>query len=353
MAENQEIPNQKYGIMLPCSPNDFGKFISSLLGKPQTIEKSIRGIFYIGKDEIINSYHLVNQRIRQQNEAVLTQFTVKIFYSDDSSVLLNSLEDFEHYSEVRPLESVGVTLSWTYVIKFLQKATPEKQQIDLTFRAGNASGELIFEDGIFISRGRRWSSPGGVFLRISHTERTWGLDIESLLTGHVKTLIVDPDKTKNFISKHSGFIGFLAAAIFFVGALGGSYVATNKFISSYTASVMSLGKNLSHNETLLGAKVDFLLNVITQGAWPRFILSVVGFVVLSLVIAIFLGIWVGTSADNYPRSFVLLTKAAEDNKKKFLDRVKRDWLMFVLSIITSIITGIVGNILFAKYFGKL
>lgn len=80
--DDPKSKNQQYGIMLPCSPNDFGKFISSLLGKSQTIEKTIIGSYCIGKDEVISTFQLVNQRIRQQNEAVLTQFTVKIFYDD-------------------------------------------------------------------------------------------------------------------------------------------------------------------------------------------------------------------------------------------------------------------------------
>jgi len=350
--DKPQSPEEKYGIMLPCAPDDFGRFISSLLGKPQTIEKSIRGVFCVSKDEISSTFHLVDQRIWQQNGGVLTQFTVKIFYDDDSSVFLNSIEDFHHYSEVRPLNSIGVTLSWTYLIKFMQKTVPEKQQIDLSFRA-DANGDVIFEDGLYMSRGRRWFGPTGVFLRISHTERTWGLDIESLLTGHVKTLLVSPDSKKNFISKHSTKIGFAVAALFFISALVGSYVATNRFITSYTATVKDIGKDLPSSTSVISAKIDFLVNVITQGAWPRFILSVVGFVVIALVLSIFLGIWAGESAEQEPESFVLLSKAAEDKRRKVLQKQKRDWIMFILSIITSIATGVLGNILFAKYFGKL
>ena len=97
-----------YAVLLPCTPDEFREFLSGLLGKPQTIEKSIYGVFEVPHDAVANTFHLVDQRIDQQNEATLIQFTVWIEYDDNSSVLLNSLQDFLTYSEVRPIASVGV-----------------------------------------------------------------------------------------------------------------------------------------------------------------------------------------------------------------------------------------------------
>jgi hypothetical protein len=86
-----------YAVLLPCTPDEFGDFVSGLLGKPQTIEKSIFGEFEVTRDAVANTFHLVNQRIDQQNEAPLIQFTARIEYDDNSSVLLNSLQDFGNY----------------------------------------------------------------------------------------------------------------------------------------------------------------------------------------------------------------------------------------------------------------
>lgn len=353
MRKSQENPQEQFGVMLPCEPKDFGKFISSLLGKPQTLEKLFKGVFSISKKELFDIHHLLDQRIHQQNEATLTQVTAKIFFNDDSSVLLNSLEDFEHYNEVRPLRSVGVTFSWSYLIKFHRKETIEKQQIDLTFRSGSAGREILFEDGLYMTRGHSWTGPGGVFLRISHTERTWGLDIESLLSGYIKNIISEPETKKDFVSKHSGKIGFAVTSIFFIGAIIGAFWATHSFIDSYTATVNSLGKGITSQSLVLEQKVDFLLDIITKGAWPRYILSVVGFIVISLIVSIFFGIWVTSKATRKSRSFVLLSKAAETYKKEIEKELRRDWLMFGLSICASVLTGIVSNILFNYYFGKL
>jgi hypothetical protein len=81
-------------MLLPCAPDQFGDFVAGLLGKPQTIERSIKGPFVVTKDDIENLHHLIEQRVSSQNERTLIQFTCRIVYDDDSSVLLNSFPDF-------------------------------------------------------------------------------------------------------------------------------------------------------------------------------------------------------------------------------------------------------------------
>src|SRR5690349_5916699 len=84
----------KFSVILPCSQDEFGAFVSSLLGKPQTIEKVLEVTFEINRDHIETVFHLVSQRIAQQNTATLIQSSTKIVYEDSSSVVLNSFQDF-------------------------------------------------------------------------------------------------------------------------------------------------------------------------------------------------------------------------------------------------------------------
>lgn len=102
-------------VILPVSEEDFAKFIAGLLGKPRTIEDFFEGPFDLSKEDIENCFHLVNQRVTQQNKATLIQFSVRVAYDDDTSVLLNNLDDFSSYREVRPLVSVSANLSWNYL----------------------------------------------------------------------------------------------------------------------------------------------------------------------------------------------------------------------------------------------
>jgi hypothetical protein len=75
-------------VVLPCEPDQFRDFIAGLLGRPQTIERALGGSLEVGRSEIESLYHLVEQRVSSQNEATLIQFTVRIVYDDNSSVLL-------------------------------------------------------------------------------------------------------------------------------------------------------------------------------------------------------------------------------------------------------------------------
>jgi hypothetical protein len=120
-------------VVLPCPPDQFRDFIAGLLGRAQTIESVVEGPFEVNKQSIENLFHLIEQRIGSQNEATLVQFTSRVVYNDSSSVLLNSLQSFLSYNEVKPLISVGLHLSWTYLIKFQNKPFPEKQVIVISF----------------------------------------------------------------------------------------------------------------------------------------------------------------------------------------------------------------------------
>jgi hypothetical protein len=302
---SQDVPEQnrgsalsadhsEYAVLLPCTPDEFGDFVSGLLGKPQTIEKSIRGVFEFTHDAVANTFHLVKQRIDSQNEATLIQFTIRIEYDDNSSVLLNSLQDFLTYSEVRQIASVGVALSWVYLVKFKNSNVPEKQEIYLSFRTGDDDevGNIFAEDdGVFIIQSSRRRSLSGVFLRIRHTDRTWGTDLESLLTGHVKTLMKTPQPTEKFIYGHSGEIGFTCFDLVLIGAIVGVLWTFSSFVDSYQGKLKALSDTTSHQaDQLIISKIDFLLEVISSGAWPRLEFAAIGFLAISLVIAIFLDV---------------------------------------------------------------
>ncbi|MCJ7482116.1 MAG: hypothetical protein MUO31_04040, partial [Thermodesulfovibrionales bacterium] len=183
--DRKEDEASRYQIILPCNQKDFGEFVSGLLGKPQTIERSFWGTYELTEDDIQNTYHLVEQRVHQQNDAVLIQFSLKVIYNDNSSVLHNSLQDFLLYREVRPLVPISIHLSWIYLIKFRDKSISEKQVIEMTF------GMPKDEPPIYLSypstRYHRYERL--INIRISHTGRTWATDIESLLSGHVETLL--------------------------------------------------------------------------------------------------------------------------------------------------------------------
>jgi hypothetical protein len=178
----------------------------------------------------------------------------------------------------------------------------------LSFRTGNEEVSIIVEDDVFIHRIKRRGSTG-VFLSIRHTDRTWGTDLESLLTGHVNTLMKTPQPTEKFICEHSAQIGVTCCALVFLGAIVGVLWTFSSFVDSYQGKLKALSDAATHQaDQLIISKIDFLLEVISSGAWPRLEFAAFGFLAVSFVIAISLGVWVGGKAENRPRSFILLSK---------------------------------------------
>lgn len=334
-----------YGVYLPCKASEFSEFIAGLLGKPQTLERSVRGAFIVRRDDIVNLCNLVDQRVHQQNEASLVQCTVRVVYHDSSSVLHNSLPAFVTYSEVAPVISVCVNVSWVYLVRFRNRSVPERQVIDVSIFTNDEErpGEIYVSLADVRGYERRMTT------RIQHTERTWGVDLDSLLAGALSQLVIRPTRPARWIILHRGWIGF-GVALFLIGGAAVTVLnSSNSLLASYLEKVKALDAS-SSSATVLASKMDFLVQVVSVGAWPRFVFAAVTFLMITVAVALALGEWVSNKARIPPRSFLLLSRAAEEDKQAWDQRIKRDWLLFGLSLLASIGTGVLSSWLFAQYF---
>lgn len=333
-------------VALPCSTEDFGKFVGSLLGKPQTISGSERGAFEIRREDIISSYHLVCQRVLQQNDAQLIQFTVRLVFDDNSSVLLNSLDDFNSYAEVRPVVVTQAHLSWSFIVQFRDKGHPEKQEIDLGFITVAPGAIALGEsESAALIPVARLMAGGHIAFRIRHTARSWGADIESLLRGHAKHLILPQAPVREFIQKHSGKIGALIAAAFFIGSIAACFITADHIATTQ----LQLLTDLLETPNATDLKLNKLLNLAAEGFWGKYFFSVFVFVIFSFIASVALGIWAEYAADTRRPSYILLTKKSEQHKVEKDKKYQGQWRSFIGSILTSIATGIIANILFTKY----
>lgn len=349
LVVDSNVENSSYGVILPCEPASFGDFISKLLGKPQTIQKNLHGNFKIDKNDIVTTHHLIHQRINQQNEATFIQFTAKMFFSDDSSVEINSIEDFIVYNEIKKVNCTLLNVSWTYLIRFKNKGTPEKQSINITF------GDFDHAEYYFQSSRSKYkfkASSNVISIVVQHTERTWGVDMESLLTSHLENFQDTTKKQPGFIHKHRDRIGLLTGAFFFSCSTAGAMYTLIRLASNYSQEVLNLANETS-GDTLLDKKIDFLLNITSTGVWPRFILGLVFFMIVILMFSIVLGAWVAVRAESRLQSWILITESSKQQYEKYLSLIDNRMKVFFGGIIVSIVCGIIGNILFSLYFSKL
>jgi len=339
---------QAYSVMLPCTPDHFRDFIGGLLGEPQVITKILPGEFEIKRENLLDLYHLVDQRVRQQNEATLVQFTVRIVFDDNSSTLINSVEDFEHYNEVRPISSVGAHLTWTFLVQFRDKQFPEKQIIEVSFVTSDVAKRImVFEGGLAVPHGVFQFSSDFVSLRISHTARSWGADIEALLTGHIKVVLKTKNRYKEFAREHNGSIGLAVFALLFLSSVGGAFYTMHSFMSFQQQKVSALMASPAAKAGAMNEKIDYLMDLIASGAWPRYFFYVLVFIVVSLIISAIFAIWAGIAADVKEPSYILLTRQAEKRKEELERKNKRAWLNFTASIVSALFVGIIKQVILA------
>lgn len=182
--------NEKYQLILPCEVKDFTEFISNLLGKPQEEKGKIEGDFHVEPKYISNIYHLINQRVTQQNDGSLINFTIAVLYDNGTSILHKNVNDFESYYPTSDTTPIEIVISFTYLIKFSNKSVPEKQEIEV----------IISTEDDRLHRNGAWISGGLIEYRINHTDRTWASDISNVIKNHAS----------NFVNKTSWFTKMMA-----------------------------------------------------------------------------------------------------------------------------------------------
>ena len=187
---------------------------------------------------------------------------------------------------------------------------------------------------------------GVIFLRIDHTARTWGVDMESLLANHVKGLLREEPKWKRLLHQHSAKVGILVALVFLLIVFVGVFFSTNNFVNVQMQAAQEVIQLKGTTLEDISRKLDFMVQRSASGDWSRFVFAAAIFIVISLIGSVFLGAWAGSAAENRPRSFVLLSRKAEDNKKIVLEKEKRRWFSFIASIVSSIGSGVISKLLF-------
>lgn len=348
-----ELSTQGY-VKLPFEPEDFRDFVIGLLGRPQSIEGIIDSPFEIENSDMKNVFELINQRIGQQNDSVLSLFRARIVYSNDTSVLINSLEELLSYNETKPLVSTSIHLTFQYLIQFQDKKVPEKQEINISFISSleqKESEEIkkIYDDFLPNSYKRqveKKNKSGFIHYSIKHTARTWGDDIESLLINHFKTLIVTESRSKNFIRRNDVIFG----VILFLSIIGfGIYSGIkldNKITIQRTNSIIAAFENKILSLEEVSNQIRFLAENSTSKSEGPLILGLV-----ALFIGIFVFLIISTVISIPKRSYVLLTKESFKFKKFREKSYNWQFINFIITIITGIACSTLANYIFF-YFNK-
>ena len=221
-------------------------------------------------------HELVMQRVVQQNNGKLIQFSAKVFFTDESSVQIGSYEELVTYNEVKPIISEAVKLTWDLLIQFSDKDHPEKQVIEILV-ISSVDRQTIEANEIPIIFYR----PNGEFrINIEHTARSWGLDIESMLTNQIKSLINKENKYKLFARRYSNQISLGFAALFFLSCIIGAFKITNNFIINQLDKVSAFNTDAANTTA---DKISFLTSYVASGVSSQHYFQVGIFLLIALI----------------------------------------------------------------------
>lgn len=359
MTEKDDTPHEEVTtpaiieagyLRLPFDHEQFRDFIKGLLGKPQSITKSIVGSYEIEVSDIQSLHELLRQRIEQQNAGALASFTARIKYSDNSTVELNSLPEFLSYNEVRPIYSQALHLKWDYLVQFQDKRVPERQSVQVSFIASGEEGFVRFDVDdpvVFLAHHSALGRAGFIGFRIEHTARTWGADLEALLSNYFKSMLQTEHSVPRWIRKRNGPIGLTLGIAFFALIVSGLFVTTRRFAAAQMAIFTD---RYDGSQIVTQDAIRVIGEYLASGAWSQYMFAAVGFLVISVFIAIWLGIWATAAADTVAPSFILLNRESHNHRTRVLKRLRRKWVSFAGSVLLSIIIGVVANWIFAFFF---
>lgn len=325
-------------VAFPATPEKIGKFISGLLGQPQTISREVAGIFDVDLSWFNHIHALIEQRIKQQNDAARTAFQAKIFYDDDLTRTIESVEGLQHFAETKRIRSTGIELHWSYVIKFPGKDLPEKQEITLRVEE---KGTRFFTLGLQPVKTRQVTTLGFITYSIAHTERTWGDDIETILRQEIDLVTKKTRWYETYLENALMILGF---ACLLVGFLFPDYM-NDRLQTQSLAKLQPLVAQIADSQAFSAMDVPKKLDVIAAVVNPNNAVAKVGikYRIASALAGFGLMIICIIWSDVRRASFVVLTKEAENYRAATLRKEQRKFLMMFLSFAISIVSGVLGN----------
>lgn len=258
--------------MLPCDVKDFRQFVSGLLGKPQEELGRSDGHFHVEPKDISNIFHLVNQRVAQQNEGSLIHLSITVLYDNGTSITHNSVEQFESYYPTSQTVPKEVVLSFTYLIKFQTKDAPEKQEIEV----------VLSTDDNRLHQSDAWLAGGLFEYRIHHTDRTWSSDIANVLSNHSSTFMDKQSAFTKWVKRHTDEIFEITFWIVLASFSTYWYLSTKNTFFSDNATSLNALMLTEHLVTIsfLGIVLVTFLKVVEKVAEYTFYIRTTSFITL-------------------------------------------------------------------------
>jgi len=341
--ENSPLPMilSEDSITLGLNGSSFEDFVVSLLGKPDVLEGFVEGGFEVNASNVKDLYYKIDNKIIQQNDAVLLEFKSELFFDDDSKVSFNEIDKLINIDETRSIVCTGFNFTWSYLIQFSKEKAPERQEISI-FANTNYNDQKKKRKRPFILE--LFSLDTFEMPRVSYsircTVKTWGHDLAGLVKGALESNVVNQAFLSNIrinlIKASTPFFYFVWLCVY------SRLMETVSHIQSQKVADIEgvLGDNID-----ISVKLDRLLLMGSEILSQRgsYVISIM---VLSVVIVGLSYLFVCYLLRPPIYEFILFTDRSKLEKKIFLGRQKKLILLSIIGLLMNVLYGVVANYIF-------
>ena len=182
--------------------------------------------------------------------------------------------------------------------------------------------------------------------RVSYTARTWGADIENLLKGHIRSLIIpEHSALRRFVRKwHTYVMNFIALGTYAVFLRAGMYGADWIAHARHAGYDQSIAGAVDKTDLVI-RKMDYIYSTISGTGFISVISVIMLYLGGTLILSYFGATAVTESIEQPIPSFVLLTRNAVHAKTAELTKYERNWKTFFGAFLLASLAGVVGNII--------
>jgi hypothetical protein len=326
----------EYEITLRSSEQNFRRFIAGLLGQPQLITGKINESFEVDIAKIINFHHTINQRISEQNQGFLLQFRATISFSDMTSALINSISELQSFEQVRQVATTSIELNWVFLIKFANRDSPERQEVAISLITERHYDTDILDR--FVIGPGSFSTGRGPGYQITHTARTWGADIQSLLENLLRSLTTPQPAIFRYTNR--------GIAIFSKWFSPAVRIAAMCLVFISLANTFDI--NYNWNSLLLATHSNGSTESITLSthAVSIVILCFVYYGILSVILEVLEETDLFEHFFVHTPSYILITTKDIDQKEKITKSSKKAIFNATTKVVVAVLCGIIANAVF-------
>lgn len=321
-------------ISLQVHKSALVPLIEKVLGGEQEIKKTYESNFCMDKSWLIQTYHMIDQRIKSQNNGDQVAFRFKIKLEDGTERTLNDESQFLSFQETYNSDILGVSLNLRYLVGFagddIKKIQTINIKISKEIEHKNTSKSRSL--GLIVNS---ISSINKIEILVETTQRTFGDDIINMFDNETSKIL---RKTTTFES-----VRFLLSLLSIILIMSTTVLYKEKIGSIIFNGTLTNIENSFHSKTTptvqaIYEKINTLFEYIVERGSISIMEPFFGFIYVSLSLLLCFFILILSIPQN--KSFIIYNETSKNMSDLYNKKKGRVTKFIILLVITPILINL-------------